>query len=193
MTDYLSVVKYTNCSAIFLPQTVGVTSQNRHDFSFVNSYLYDESRPEYGDGHIINVFKPSNKKAFDNYLGNEIFRSENFVENYSLDDFEIMIYRIPEKYKSDFELFKQGRYSEFSKEIRSLYPKMLTTVIQGVRRDTIGVSNLIINKDKTLKEYWEKRLDEEIEGEVWPIYNKEKETFKVYESVTESNRQSETV
>lgn len=193
MTDYLNVIKYTNCSALFLPQTVGVTSQNRHDFTFVNSYLYDESRPEYGEGHIIIVFKPQNKKSFENYVGNEVFRNENFLENYSLDEFEIMIYKIPEKYKNDLELFKQGKYSEFSKEIRQLYPKMVITVIGGVRRDALSVSHLIINKDKSLKEYWEKRLDEEIEGEVWPIYNKEKETFKVYESVTESDRKSETV
>lgn len=183
--NYLECIKTINCSALFLTQCVGVTAQNKIDYNFVNSYLYDEAEPLEGD-YIYLVFRPRDKFKFSMYVENEQWRSTHFVKTYDIGDFSVLVYALPNVYKSDYEKFKAGKYSEFSEDFKLFHPKMIQKTIKMERRDEVNLSYLIINRDEALQDYWEELFDSKLDKEVWTIPDMEKEKLKRYEFVTTS-------
>lgn len=184
--NYLEIVQTKNCSSLFLVPCLGISTQIKVNQGYKNSYLADASKPEYGEGHLFLLFQPSSIENFNLFVDNEKFRTSLFKEHYSAKEGEFLVYKFPEKYKADFEKFMQAKYSEFSKDIRIYFPRMVTKIVNGIRKDLVSVENLVINKDEKLRKYWEDRLDEKIEGEIWERPNLEREKIKSNVTVTES-------
>lgn len=187
--NYLETAKTYNCSSLFLTQQLGITAQHKEEFGFLNSYLYDDSRPE--DIHCIYlVFNPSNWLIFDNFLRSVKEYNYYYMDSYNLESYQILIFKLPEEFKEDFQTFLEGKYSEFTPEFKDFFSKIVRKTIKGLRKDEISLPWMIINKAKELKDYWENRLDDKIDGELWSKPNLENEKLKMYVTLTKSDSES---
>jgi len=80
--------------------------------NFLNSYIY-------GSTEIALVFNKVENNKFDKFL-QYLKLNKNFVEYREDLDEIVLIFQIPECYHNDFELFKQGKYSQFSKDCKDI-------------------------------------------------------------------------
>ncbi len=97
---------------------------------FRDCFLSDEEHPEYADHiHIYTRVGGSNRSSG---FGEEVLYSmPGFVSTFddSFDStFASYVFKVPDKWRADFELYKQGKIKEFSKEyqeeIKRVYPKL---------------------------------------------------------------------
>ena len=82
-------------------------------------------------------------------------------------------------FRSDYELIKQGRYSETSEKFQNLFPKVIKIVKSGLHKDELSLQFRIFKKSGDLKEYWEEQTGMEFSEhmEVWPGWDEDKETL----------------
>lgn len=98
---------------------------------FRDCFLADEEHPEYDNHiHIYTRTGGGNREAYE--TENEEMRNmDGFVTDYD-DSFDSTyaswIFKIPEKWKSDFDAFKDGRIKDFSAQYRDqmkkVFPKL---------------------------------------------------------------------
>jgi len=82
----------------------------------------------------------------------------------------MFVFTISPSFKTDYDKFMQGKYSQFSDPAK----------IRIMRhRSPNSPMPLILDKDNSLKLHWEKRLNVELssDDEVWPILNVNDEFF----------------
>jgi len=133
-----------------------------------NCYLYEEDK-------LILVYEHTddNISLEEKMRGNSLFEDSIDIKNENKVGY---IFNVPEQYKQDLENFKQGKYSEFSKDMKdtilsfwNLDPKDETNVLYAV-----------LNKTEIGKDYAQdqKEDNDEFEGdEVWMKPNIEIEQF----------------
>jgi len=165
---------------------------------FLNSYLFDRdlNNQVYNEGpYIFIVIKSYQDKLFDTFHS-DLIELSNYVDEYMKNDYLVTIFKIRDKYLDDYELIKQGKYSEISKDVKT----MITNNNYFTGKPYIVP--LILCKADELKESWERRLsiDEpelsttslvNLDGqEVWGVLDEEKEnlTKEVLLECTYSNK-----
>ena len=82
----------------------------------------------------------------------------------------MFVFTISPSFKSDYDKFLEGKYSQFSDPAK----------IRLMRhRSPNSPMPLILDKDNSLKMYWENRLGTELssDDEVWPIVERNDEFF----------------
>lgn len=97
---------------------------------FRDCFLSDEDHPEYDDYiHVYTRVGGNNRNA--GFGEEELYEIPEFVATFddSFDStFATYVFEVPEKWKADFDLFKQGRIKEFSKEYQNeiirVFPKL---------------------------------------------------------------------
>lgn len=102
------VRKYNLSSYFLLPIISGSITKNR---DFLNSYLYDTNSDLINEENYLYVLMKSEDEWL---LQNGLYISHRQVENGYLYTFNISYY------KTDIELFIQGKYSKFSEELKEL-------------------------------------------------------------------------
>src|SRR5687768_5394776 len=115
-----------NCSTLFmLKPTIGINWKILEDeFGMINSYLKDKTREDLEGNLLFVLFKPVDFDYFELFLEEQQERAENFIEDYDYaGGYVVMVYRIPEILKEDFELFKKGKYSKLSKLLKNCYER----------------------------------------------------------------------
>jgi len=85
----------------------------------------------------------------------KFYVTDYYVGKKGNSDLIMYVLQIPNKWQSDFELFKKGRYSLFSKEYRSLFPK---TVQLNTGEKVEGKEWGIINKSAFRKDFLAKEF-----------------------------------
>jgi hypothetical protein len=145
---------------------------------FLNAYLIDtDLENEYNDGKFIYVIiKCYQDKDFVSFYST-LIGFDNYVDEYEVQEFIVMIFSVPEKFIVDFNLILDGKYSQISPLAKQLIMK---NNFYSNNKSTIP---LILGKSTALKESWEKRLsnpNSEVDlkdQEVWPIINLDLESF----------------
>ena len=90
----------------------------RKDY-LLNSFIGDTEYPEY-DNHIFLLHKFQGSKSFLLYE-QELTSNNLFVKSYDPDKHNTMhVFKVPEKYQKEYDLFKQGKYSEVDYEYKVL-------------------------------------------------------------------------
>lgn len=86
-------------------------------------------------------------------------------------EYTILLFEIPDKFKLEYDLFLQGKYSKFSEEAKAL-------IIPGRKQGNCIAD--ILNKGIKLRKTWEEMLHMNIPSycELWSKYDLEKETFR---------------
>lgn len=166
-------------TTVFMLPTLKIGRENLSSSGFINAYLLDIDKDNYPDCiHVL--FKPSNIGLFREFF-NEQLKRDDLVDNYDYEDgYVVLVYKLPEKFKDDFELIQQGKYSKTSTEFKNSFPKAIKILKEGLHRDELSLQWRIFKRSNDLIEYWEERMGVRIKDEeVWDIFEIEKETLDI--------------
>ena len=97
------------------------------------------------------------------------------------DGLVVLVYKLNPKFKKDFQLIKEGKYSKTSNEFKEQFQKIKRIEVNGLRRDELSMQWRIFNKTSDLREYWEERLDVKFDEdqEVWKGWDEENEILNI--------------
>lgn len=125
-------------------------------FGFVNCYLDHVQSLYRNENYIYLLFNPTTQGLFNFYRLYEVYRQmPNYVADYMVDDHLIMVvFKVKEKWKTTYQMFKQSRYSSMSKEYADLFK-----TITHSGKVNVGYQYLIIHKHKEYRLHLEKELD----------------------------------
>ena len=153
---------------------------------FINAYVKDARKEDHYDESIYLLFKPENLDKFREFLDSEYERTKAVIEDYDYEDgYVVVVYQLDEKYKNDFVLVKQGKYSKTSANFQKLFPKVIKIVRKGLSKDEISLQYRIFNKAEDLVSFWEEKLGIDLadilgnDFEVWEGFDESKEILEL--------------
>jgi hypothetical protein len=175
-----------NITSIFMVPTLGVPYGKLNENGYINGYIDDSTHISKYKNCVFVLFKPSDMNVFRNFLDNEIERTKAIVEDYDYEDgYVVVVYQLNDKYKKDFKLIKQGKYSKTSKEFQKLFPKIIKIVKNNLHRDEISLQYRIFNKAEDLVTFWEEKLGINLKStvgddfELWDGWDESKEILEL--------------
>lgn len=171
-----------NITSIFMVPTLKVPKDALRSNGFINAYIKDDRREDHYDDSIYLLFKPENLDKFREFLDNEYERTKSVIEDYDYEDgFVVVVYQLNDKYKKDFNLVKQGKYSKTCADFKKLFPRTVTVN----NKEEVSLQYRIFNKTKDLIAFWEEKLGIDLQEflgedhEVWDGFDEEKETLNL--------------
>lgn len=174
--------RLTKTSQFMLPAT-GINGNNKLFLKyFENAFLTDREHKHNYDRPIFMLFSVKNFKEEDwkkVYL--TLIQSKNYITEYDVGikdgKYLIMIvFKIPEKYKKDYDNFRIGKYSYFSEIYKKKFPEFL-----DANKKKKNILWQIINKDKKLMYEIAEIFNVSIfylKDEIWEIPRKEREFYR---------------
>jgi len=139
-------------------------------FSLYNVYLFD-SEHNVDKYNLFVCFKWHGHKKFEDSL-NIIRHNPQYRGEFSYQDgnYIVFILELLEEFKSEYDLFLEGKYSKFSDKAKEIICR---------HRSSDSIIKSILNKCNSLKEMWEKDLNIVISdsSELWSIYDRCEETL----------------
>lgn len=87
--------------------------------SLINCYIGDVEKPETID-KILLLFEYNKSSTYQN-ITRELKEDENYMYKYnpsSIDILDMMVFSAPERFENDLHLFKLGKYSKLSRELK---------------------------------------------------------------------------
>ena len=119
--------------------------------NLINTYIGSQDRPD-DDNHIFLLYKFSGDKQFLEYE-DYLTTTKLYVDSYDPDKYHVMyIFRIPEEYQDVYNLFKEGKYSEFPQKY-----KIALFEYHGITDANHRVAQVLF-KHPDLREEWEDKL-----------------------------------
>lgn len=175
-----------NITSIFMVPTLKVPKDALRSNGFINAYIRDDRRDDQYKESIYLLFKPRDLDKFREFLDNEYERTKTVIEDYDYEDgYVVVVYQLNEKYKKDFTLIKQGKYSKTSSDFQKVFPKIIKIVKNGLHRDELSLQYRIFNKAEDLVDFWEEKLGIDLkttvgdEFEVWEGWDEQKEILEL--------------
>lgn len=169
-------------TSIFIVPTLKINRDSLKENGYLNGYLSDDRRDVQYKNAVYLLFKPENLDRFREFLDSEAVRTKSLLDDYDYEDgFVVVVYKLDNKWKADFVLIKQGKYSKTSKEFQQSFPKVLKIMKNGLHRDQVALQHKIFKKTDDLRQYWEDRLDIEFDDdmEVWDGFEIQNETLNL--------------
>jgi hypothetical protein len=175
-----------NITSIFMVPTLKVPKDALRGNGFINAYVKDDRREDEYKESIYLLFKPTDLDKFREFLDNEYERTKTIIEDYDYEDgYVVVVYQLNNKYKKDFQLIKQGKYSKTSSDFQKLFPKIIKIIKSGLHRDELSLQYRIFNKAADLIEFWQEKLGIDLEltvgidFEVWEGWDEQKEILEL--------------
>ena len=171
-----------NITSIFMVPTLFIGRDNLIDNGFVNGYVCDLQKEFNYEDCVYVLFRPKDIMRFREFLQVEYDRTESIVEDYDYEGgYVVVVYKLKTKFKKDFDLIKQGKYSKTSQEFKDLFPKTITIMKGLLRRDEISLQYRVFYKTEDLKKYWEDKLGVDFtdDMELWQGFNEEHESLNL--------------
>ena len=175
-----------NITSIFMVPTLKVPKDALRGNGFINAYVKDDRREDEYKESIYLLFKPTDLDKFREFLDNEYERTKTIIEDYDYEDgYVVVVYQLNNKYKKDFQLIKQGKYSKTSSDFQKLFPKIIKIIKSGLHRDELSLQYRIFNKAADLIEFWQDKLGIDLEltvgidFEVWEGWDEQKEILEL--------------
>jgi hypothetical protein len=141
----------------------------------INCYLYDLDNEDL----IALVFE----EGFDLETIEKFEIIPYYLTSFIKDSYTIYLYEIPKEFVDDVELLKIGKYSRISNEAKYKILKAGTSEKIFKNPDKMKATRLygILFRTKTLREYWEEKLDAEIDkdNELWELPVIDQEYIKI--------------
>ena len=149
--------------------------------NFINGYIKDVQHEMEYENCIFLLFQPSDLDMFREFLESEYERTKTVIDDYDYPEgFVVVVYKLDERFKSDFSLIKQGKYSKTSESFQALFPKVVQiTTPSGLRRDELSLQYRIFNKTEDLVKFWEDKFGMTFSHnqEIWQGFIEEDETL----------------
>jgi len=171
-------------STIFFVPLLKINSEdlNIEKHGFLNAYQFIKGEENPNLDEIYLLFKPSNQERFNEFIDGEYWKSDRIIEDYDISEgFIVLVYKLDPKYKDDFDLIRQGKYSKTSHEFQSLFSRIKKIMRNGLYKDEVSIQYKIFTKAEDLKNYWEDRVGQSFKEdmEVWSGWNSQKETLDI--------------
>lgn len=165
---------------MFLVPTLGLDKPLLRQYNYVNSYSDMKDKVIDYDPHVVYiVFKPASKIMFKGFLDNLYKYNDTILEDFNLDDdYVVVVFQLDEEYNSDYKLVKASKYSQTSAEFKKLFPVRVESINKkGVPVTRDSLQTMVFRKDKSLLNYWEKKIGQRFTSdmEVWYEFDPEKE------------------
>lgn len=171
-----------NITSIFMVPTLKINRENLKTNGFINGYVEDVRKDVQYENCIYILFRPENIERFRDFLDTEYERTKSIIDDYDYEDgFVVLVYQLDKKFKRDFDLIRQGKYSKTSPEFQELFPRIIKIKKDGYSRDEVSLQYRIFNKTEDLKTYWEEKIgimfDENME--IWSGWIEENEVLNI--------------
>jgi hypothetical protein len=173
-------------TSIFMVPTLKIPKENLKENGFINGYIKDGERDIQYDNSVYVLFKPENLDKFREFLDKEYERTKAVIEDYDYEDgYVVVVYQLNDKYKKDFKLIKEGKYSKTSKSFQSEFPRLVKIVREGDIKEAMSLQARVFMRTDDLIEYWEERLGMNLkitlgeDYELWDIFDETKETLEI--------------
>jgi hypothetical protein len=169
-------------TSIFIVPTLSIGKEKLADNGYINGYIKDGKRDVQYDNAVYLLFKPQDLDKFKGFLDEEYERTKSIIDDYDYEDgYVVVVYQLNSRLEKDFELIKQGKYSETSKKYQEIFPKIVKINKNGYQKDEVSLQYRVFNKTKDLREFWEDKLgiDFDESFEVWEGFFEENETLNL--------------
>jgi hypothetical protein len=169
-------------TSIFIVPTLSIGKEKLADNGYINGYIKDGKRDVQYDNAVYLLFKPQDLDKFKGFLDEEYERTKSIIDDYDYEDgYVVVVYQLNSRLEKDFELIKQGKYSETSKKYQEIFPKIVKINKNGYQKDEVSLQYRVFNKTKDLREFWEDKLgiDFDESFEVWDGFFEENETLNL--------------
>jgi hypothetical protein len=169
-------------TSIFIVPTLEISRDELVENGFINGYAGDIDAETNYPNSIYMLFKPVDVDKFREFLGSEYDRTKSIIEDYDYPGgYVVVIYKLNTKYKADFTLISQGKYSKVSAMYKSLFPSVIPVIKGGVTSGEHSLQYRVFNKTKDLRTFWETKLgvvfDED--QELWEAYDRSQEILNI--------------
>jgi hypothetical protein len=177
-----------NVSNLFLIPLLNIGRERLRKHGFVESFLYNAEEETSYDNCIYLLFNTLDMDDFNMFINEEKDRT-TIIEEFAYPDYFMMVaYELPKRFKKDYQLLIQGKYSLLSKEFKKNIPMYVKVSEDSKIVEVETVQHMVLSKSPELKEHFEAEFDVVLDDdqELWKIFDKEKETFrfKNYEKFT---------
>lgn len=167
-----------NITSIFMVPTLKIGKKKLNNNGFVNAYIKDSRRDVQYDECIYLLFHPENLDAFREFLDEEYERTKSIVDEYDYESgFVVVVYKLDEQFKEDFQLIREGKYSKTSEKFQEQFPKFVTIEKDKLKKEEISLQFRVFNKTSDLQEFWEEKIGIRFtsEHEFWEGFHEENE------------------
>jgi hypothetical protein len=175
-----------NITSIFIVPTLKVPKDALKGNGFINGYIKDLRKEDQYEDSIYLLFKPKDLDKFREFLDYEYERTKTVIEDYDYEDgYVVVVYQLDNKYKKDYDLIRQGKYSKTSANFQKLFPKVVKITRNGLHKDEISLQYRIFNKAEDLISFWEEKLEIDFKStfgedfEVWDGWDESKEILEI--------------
>lgn len=171
----------------------GIPEAELNQFNFSNAYIADNDRayPDEGLIRIYALFKPGEGTGL---LFNE-FVAKLDEQGILLDEYDypgshvVLVLQFPEKFREDYDLFMQGKYTKLSPDFKKIFPEKRS---EGLKED-YTLHFHIFNKTPGMRAYLEQELEVEIDKndknfEYWVIPSISHETLNIEKFLKHENK-----
>ena len=146
-------------TTLFMVKPLGIGIERLDKVGFINAFIKDVSHDCIYENCVYLLFKPHDMDLFRDFIDSEYERTNNIVEDYDYEGgYVIMVYKLDENFKKDYQLVRQGLYSKTSKNFQNLFPKVVKIMKNGKHRDEISLQYRIFNRTQDLINFWEDKL-----------------------------------
>jgi hypothetical protein len=165
-------------TSIFIVPTLKIDRDKLKENGYLNGYMSDVRRDIQYQNAVYLLFQPSNLDKFREFLDDEYQRTKQLIDDYDYEEgFVVVVYTLDNKWKKDFAIIREGKYSKTSKVYQQEFPKIIKILRNGLYKDDISLQFRIFTKDESLRQYWEDKLDMNFtdDMEVWDGFDIENE------------------
>ena len=106
--------------------TLKIPKDELRNNGFLNAYVEDSSKDiQYSDSVYL-LFLPEDIPKFREFLDDEYERTTAIIEDYDYPDgYVVVVYKLNMKWEINFDLIRQGRYSETTDNFQKLFRKVI--------------------------------------------------------------------
>jgi hypothetical protein len=172
-----------NISTLFMVKPLNITKERLEMNGFINAYCRDAEQDYHYENCVYLLFKPTDMDRFSSFLEEEKERTDDIVDDYDYEGgYIVLVYKLNQRFKKDYDLIRQGLYSKTSREFQELFPKVTKIVKNGKHRDEISLQYRIFNKTQDLINFWEDKIGARFSSnqEVWEGFQEERETLNIH-------------
>jgi hypothetical protein len=175
-------------SSIFMMPTLKIPRDKLNKVGYINSYTDDVDKQYSYENSLYLLFKPKNIEEFREFLEGEYERTKQIIDEYDYTEgYVVIVYQLEGKWINDFNLIKEGKYSETSNLFKKLFPEKVNIFSQTNNKLKDSLQYMIFTKDNKLIDFWEDIIDTSLivanDLEVWPTYDEVKETLNIKEII----------
>lgn len=167
----------------FLLRGLSLFKADLSKYGFINAFLDDAVHEHHYENSVYLLFQPPDLGIFEWFVESEKVRTHLFLEEYDYPKgYIVVVYKFPAEYMDDYRLFKEGKYSKFSKKYRDLFPtERKGTSSKGIPFTEPSFYSHIFGRTEKMRRYWENILDVTLQddAELWDKPDIGKETLNI--------------